>query len=163
MLLGNRYRLKERLGVGGMGEVWLARDEALSRTVAIKSTLPDVPKEYRERFEAEYKLLLTLQHQHIVQLLDRVVDDDRQYLVMELIDGINLEQLVHDTGLRLPIPVAVYVADCILDALDFIQAVVIDGERANIVHRDITPQNILISYAGEVHVSDFGVAKLKAT
>lgn len=164
MLIGGRYRLRERLGAGGMGEVWLARDEKLDRAVAVKRLLPDpfLPSSYRQRFAAEFRLLLTLQHEHIVQLFDAVEEAGQQHLVMELVDGINLEQLVHADGTPIAAPIAAYIADCILDALDFMQALVLGGQRANIVHRDVTPQNILLSFAAGVLVSDFGVAKLKA-
>ena len=165
MLIGGRYRMTSKIGTGGMGEVWLARDERLDRAVAIKRLLrdPSMPPSVHHRFDAEFRLLLTLQHEHIVQLFDRVDEKSEQHIVMELVDGTHLERLVHEQGHPLSAEIAVYIADCILEALDFMQAVVLDGVRANIVHRDITPQNILLSFGGAVLVSDFGVAKLKAT
>jgi len=165
MLIGGRYRMTSKIGTGGMGEVWLARDEKLERSVAVKRLLrdPSMPKSVHHRFDAEFRLLLTLQHEHIVQLFDRVDEKNEQHIVMELVDGTHLERLVHEQGHPISAEIAVYIADCILEALDFMQAVVIDGVRANIVHRDITPQNILLSFGGAVLVSDFGVAKLKAT
>jgi len=130
------YEILERIGKGGMGEVWKARDTRLGRTVAIKTPAA----RFSERFEREAQAVAALNHPHICQLYDV----GPNYLVMELIDGAPLHG-------PLPLDKAIEYAKQILEALDA-------AHKQGIVHRDLKPANILITKAG-VKLLDFGLAK----
>jgi serine/threonine protein kinase len=141
------YEVVSRLGAGGMGEVWKARDTRLDRSVAIKVLPAEVAQnaEFRLRFEREAKTISQLTHPHICTLYD--VGDD--YLVMELLDG---ETLADRLG-RGPLPlsdVLKYGAQ-IGEALD-------RAHRAGVVHRDLKPGNVMITRSG-AKLLDFGLAK----
>ena len=131
------YLLEARIGAGGMGEVWKARDTRLGRTVAIKRLL-----DHRDRFEQEARAISALNHPNICQLYDVGVD----YLVLEYIDG---------RPLRGPLPVE--------EAIRFVLPITGALEQAHhrgILHRDLKPANILVSAAGTPKLLDFGLAKL---
>ncbi len=130
------YEILDRIGEGGMGEVWKARDTRLGRTVAIKA--PDA--RFSERFEREARAVAALNHPHICQLYDV----GPNYLVMELIDGAPLHG-------PLPLAKAIEYAKQILEALDA-------AHKQGIVHRDLKPANILVTKTG-VKLLDFGLAK----
>jgi eukaryotic-like serine/threonine-protein kinase len=130
------YEILDRIGKGGMGEVWKARDTRLDRTVAIKA--PDA--RFSERFEREARAVAALNHPHICQLYDV----GPNYLVMELIDGAPLHG-------PLPLAKAIEYAKQILEALDA-------AHKQGIVHRDLKPANILVTKSG-VKLLDFGLAK----
>ena len=156
------YRLEERLGQGGMGEVWRARHRLLARPAAIKliRTSPG-PGAYGQdeairRFEQEAQVTARLSSPHTVQLFDfGVADDGRFYYVMELLNGIDLERLVQRYG---PVPAerAIYLLRQVCHSLA-------EAESCGLVHRDIKPANLFVClYGGEhdfVKVLDFGIAK----
>jgi len=159
-----RFKLLERLGSGGMGDVYLAEDSKLRRRVAIKTVRPDLCKneEIRKRIERECLLHARVgAHPHIVTLFDRLETGDNINLVMEYVDGKNLSDMVKDysaRGLKMPERDALNVAIQCLDALSRIHA-------QGIVHRDIKPQNILVSHddSGDTcaKLMDFGIARLQ--
>jgi eukaryotic-like serine/threonine-protein kinase len=136
-----------------MSDVFRARDNQLDRRVAIKilhGRYAGDP-EYLERFRTEARSVARLSHPNIVTVIDRGDDDGRQYIVFEHVDGENLKELVVRTG-RLPVRRAVELALAVADGLAF-------AHQEGLVHRDVKPQNVLLSREGEVKVTDFGIAR----
>jgi len=163
-----RYSITERVDQGGMAEVFRGVAESIhgfKKNVAIKRILPNLTK--NEKFVAmfldEAKLSLHLQHANIVQVFDIGIADDSYFLVMEFIDGCNLKALLErlkQRGRRISIAQAIYVMIEALKALNYAHhSEDVNGNPLNIVHRDISPPNILLSKNGEVKVVDFGLAK----
>jgi serine/threonine protein kinase len=144
-LLAGRYRLRQRIGTGGMASVWLARDEVLIRPVAVKLIDPELVRdqEFRERFREEARAAAALSHPHIVTVHDYGESDGTPYIVMELLTGGTLDE-------RYPVPDVGRVIGEIAAALAAAHA-------ARIVHRDIKPTNVILTSAG-VKVLDFGIA-----
>ena len=156
LLLGDRYRLDDELGRGGMATVWRGLDVHLDRAVAVKvldRTRPVQPAAL-QRLHQEAAAVAQLDHPSIVGVHNFVVDDDVAYLVMELVDGRDLAELLATDG-PLPVDRAVAIAEQVCGALNAAHA-------AGVVHRDIKPGNLLISRTGEVKVCDFGIARLQA-
>jgi eukaryotic-like serine/threonine-protein kinase len=152
-VIAERYELEELCGSGGMSSVFRARDVQLDRRVAIKilhQHYLDDP-EYVERFRREARAVARLSHPNIVTVIDRGEDDGRQYIVFEHVDGENLKELVVRTG-RLPVRKAVELALSVADGLAF-------AHGHGLVHRDVKPQNVLLSREGDVKVTDFGIAR----
>src|SRR5437764_4733586 len=152
-LIADRYELEEVVGTGGMSTVFRARDVQLDRRIAIKilhERFADDP-EYLERFRREARAVARLSHPNIVTVIDRGVDDGRQYIVFEYVEGENLKELVQRTG-RLPVRRALELALAVADGLSF-------AHEHGLVHRDVKPQNVLLSREGEVKVTDFGIAR----
>ncbi len=146
------YLIVGRLGSGGMGDVYRARDTVLDREVAIKTLPPDMKgnKTRLNRFEREARLLASLNHPNIATLhgLEQVGED--RFLVMELVEGVSLDRLVDFEPL--PSAEAVRIARQIAEALEA-------AHEKGIVHRDLKPQNVIVSPRGRVKVLDFGIAK----
>jgi eukaryotic-like serine/threonine-protein kinase len=152
-LIADRYELEELVGTGGMSSVFRAYDIQLDRRVAIKilhEHYEDDP-EYIERFRREARAVAQLSHPNIVTVIDRGDDDGRQYIVFEHVDGENLKELVVRSG-RLPVRRALELALAVADGLAF-------AHGHGLVHRDVKPQNVLVSREGEVKVTDFGIAR----
>lgn len=169
MLTLGSYELLNRLGVGGMGEVWTARRMALggaAKLVAIKTLRPDKARDpmARRMFLDEARLSMLLSNSNIVQVFD--VDqssDGTCYMAMELVDGIDLSKLktrLNTTREILSYSIIAYIVGEILKALAYAHEFVAEGKQRTIVHRDISPQNVMISMSGEVKLTDFGVARL---
>ncbi|MEU4091402.1 tetratricopeptide repeat protein [Streptomyces sp. NPDC026673] len=160
-LLCERYRLRERIGRGGMGEVWKAVDESLGREVAVKclkptspSLDPSVHRVLRERFRREARVAAALQHRGITVVHDFGESEGVLFLVMELLEGRNLRQLLGDNeGRPLPLPDVVDIAAQIAAALAYTHA-------RGIVHRDLKPANVMRLTDGDVRICDFGIARL---
>lgn len=152
-LLGERYRLDELIGRGGMASVWRATDTVLAREVAVKrlhaGLLAD--EEHAERFRREAMLVARLSHPNLVHLLDRGEDAHGPYLVMELVEGENLKTRVRREG-ALPAAEAARICAQVGRALAYAQA-------QGVVHRDIKGQNVLLTPEGVVKLTDFGIAR----
>jgi serine/threonine protein kinase len=151
-----------------MAEVWMARREAMggaSKTVAIKllaSHLASKPN-YRRMFVDEARLTMMLTHSNIVQVFDVGEHAGRSYLVMEWIDGIDLSRLcasMRESATAFEFTVVAHVIGELLRALAYAHGLHDGDERSTIVHRDISPHNVLLSISGEVKLGDFGVARL---
>jgi serine/threonine protein kinase len=164
-----RYELLERIGFGGMAEVFRGvaiAAEGFEKPVAIKRILPHLSEDARfvELLIAEAKFLSQLRHRNIVQIYDVGLGDDGQYfLVMEYVDGLNLGKLyeiLERRGKRLPADIALHIGAEVCDALDHAhRARGPDGQPLGLVHRDVSPSNVLLSQSGEVKLTDFGIAK----
>ncbi|MCC3762491.1 serine/threonine protein kinase [Glycomyces sp. TRM65418] len=163
MLLGQRYRLRERVAVGGMGEVWRAEDTVLERTVAVKAMLPALLSEpgFAKRFSAEAKTVAALTHPHIVNVhdfgnADLPSGETTAYLVMEFIEGKSLADLLAARGridARELMPIIAATAEALQQA-----------HERGIIHRDIKPGNILVrDRDGQAVLTDFGIARSGAS
>src|SRR5215470_6797261 len=161
-----KYRLEGRLGGGGMAEVFAGSTvgaEGFSRRVAIKRVLPGFSDDaaFARMFVAEAQISAQLVHSNIVSVLDFDRDGDgRLFLVMELVDGVSLDALLA-TGL-LPLPVVIFVIAEVLRGLGFAHDLPTGSDMRGVVHRDVSPHNVLLSWEGAVKVSDFGIAKARA-
>jgi serine/threonine protein kinase len=155
-VLGGRYALGAMVGAGGMGQVYRARDRVLERTVAVKvltaASTDDL--ELVARFSREARAAAALNHPNIVAVFDSGADGDLHYLVTEYVEGQSLAGLLRREGLLGPRRVA-EIGRQVCQALAAAHA-------AGLVHRDITPGNVLVDPAGLVKVADFGIAKLAA-
>jgi serine/threonine protein kinase len=147
------YQITEKLGAGGMGEVYKGRDTRLDRIVALKILRPGASPEadLRQRFEREARAVAALNHPNICTLFDVGRDGDTDFLVMEYCEGETLAQRLSKGPL--PLEQALRHGTEIADALD-------KAHRAGIVHRDLKPGNIMITRSG-VKLLDFGLAKLR--
>ena len=152
----NHYRVLEKLGVGGMGEVYLAEDSSLKRRVALKIVPPDLAssQERLERFQREAESLAALNHPNIVTIYSVESAGDIRFLTMELVEGKSLEQLIPKDGMELGgfFDVAIPLAEALSAA-----------HEKGITHRDLKPANVMVSDEGRVKVLDFGLAKLLET
>ncbi len=152
-VLSGRYEIIERIGTGGMADVYRAMDSKLNRYVAIKV----LKREYREdeqfvtKFRQEARSVAGLSHPNIVGVYDVGNDGDVQYIVLELVEGISLKKYIEKKG-HLPYKEALSIAIQVANGMEAAHA-------HHIVHRDIKPQNIIISKEGKVKVTDFGIAK----
>jgi serine/threonine-protein kinase len=166
-----KYILLRRLAVGGMAEIFLAKStgaEGFQRDVVIKRILPSYSEDeaFISMFIDEARIAARLHHANIVQIFDFDRIDDSYYIAMEFIDGQDLRKIL-DRGKQFgkpmtPIRVAHTVAD-IAAGLRYAHSIRgDDGQPLNLVHRDISPHNVLISFSGEVKVTDFGIAKAAA-
>jgi len=155
-LVAGRYRLGRRIGTGGMGRVWLARDEVLRRSVAVKEVLlPEAPSEdeayeLRMRTLREARAAARLSHPNVVRIYDVMYADDRPWIVMEYIPSRSLAQVIKVDGPLEPAHVA-RVGIAVLDAL-------LAAHAAGVLHRDVKPGNVLLADDGRVVLTDFGLA-----
>ncbi|MCA9683162.1 MAG: serine/threonine protein kinase, partial [Myxococcales bacterium] len=163
------YTLLRRVGSGGMGEVWIARREAIggaAKLVALKTVLPEKAgnAESRRMFLDEARLAMLMSNSNIVQVFD--VGETRDgicYMAMEYVEGLDLAKLTEALRIRgekLSHPVIGYIISEVLKALAYAHDHSIEGARQTVVHRDISPQNVMLSVSGEVKVTDFGIARL---
>jgi len=152
----SHYQIVERLGAGGMGEVYKARDTHLDRFVAIKVLHPDTVADptRRARFVQEAKAASALNHPNIVHIYDIGTDAGVDFIAMEYVPGKTIDRLIPSSGMRLneALRIAGQVADAMARA-----------HEAGIVHRDLKPSNVMVDERGSVRIVDFGLAKLTET
>ncbi|MET8053660.1 serine/threonine-protein kinase [Streptosporangium sp. NPDC005286] len=153
-LLGGRYRPLGRIASGGMGEVWRARDELLGREVAVKLLRAHVAEDpaFRQRFRSEARIAAGLSDPGIAQVFDYAESDGVAYLVMELVPGESLAGiLARDGALSTKVTL-----DVVHQTARALQA----AHRAGVIHRDIKPGNLLVTEAGVIKITDFGIARV---
>jgi eukaryotic-like serine/threonine-protein kinase len=151
--LGGRYRLDERIGTGGMGDVWRGTDDVLGRTVAVKILLPALLDEpgFAERFRGEARTMATINHPGVVDIYDYGSDRQIAFLVMEYVDGDPLSRTLSRVR-RLTVARTMAL---VAQAADALQA----AHEKGIVHRDVKPGNLLVRPNGTLVLTDFGIAR----
>jgi len=156
-LLGNRYKIMEQVGGGGMSLVYRAKDIYLNRIVAVKILREQLTcdDEFVARFRREAQAVASLSHGNIVSIYDVGQDKGIHYLVMEMVEGRNLKEIIRERG-ALPVPEAVEITKQICDALEH-------AHEQQIIHRDIKPHNIILTEGGKAKVTDFGIARAVST
>jgi serine/threonine protein kinase len=161
------YELIRRLGVGGMAETFLAVQrgpQGFEQRVCLKRILPAFARDrdFVDMFRREARLSALLHHGHIARVLDFGVADGSHYLTLELIEGTDLRALLrhlHSCERRVDPGLTSYVAHALASALDYAHTADEHGVAAGIIHRDVSPSNVLLSEAGEIKLADFGIAK----
>lgn len=153
MFIGDRYEIIDKVGSGGMSDVYKAKDHKLNRFVAIKVLKSEFSedKNFVSKFKIEAQSAAGLSHPNIVNVYDVGEDESLYYIVMELIEGITLKKYIEKKG-RLAIREAVSIAIQVAQGIEA-------AHNNHIIHRDIKPQNIIISREGKVKVTDFGIAR----
>lgn len=153
-IIGNRYKILQQIGSGGMAWVYLAEDTSTGARVAIKVLFPQYSEDiaYTQRFIREAKVALSLSEQHIVKVLDYGADRDTHYLVMEYIEGRDVKRILQEDG-----PFSV---EQVLDVAAQVALALQHADEHGIVHRDIKPQNLMITPAGMVKLLDLGIARV---
>jgi serine/threonine protein kinase len=166
-----KYLLLERIAVGGMAEVFVAKAfgvEGFERLLAIKKILPTMGEdaEFISMFVDEARIAVQLSHANIVQVLELGKHDESLYIAMEYISGRDVRQLLERFRKRqqpMPIPQACLIVAEVCEALDYAHRKRdASGRSLGIVHRDVSPQNVLVSFEGEVKLIDFGIAKAES-
>jgi serine/threonine-protein kinase len=163
-----RYRVLKRLAAGGMAEVFVAESagiEGFKKQVAIKRVLPALSRkdQFIAMFLDEARLSAHLSHSNVVSVFDIGVGDGSYFIVMEYVEGGDLKNVMEhrrDTGVHMPAEVAAFITTKICQGLAYAHELTLsDGRHLNIIHRDVTPANVLITKFGEVKIVDFGLAK----
>lgn len=157
MFLADRYEIIEQIGTGGMSDVYKAKCHKLNRFVAIKVMKSEYSEDrtFVSKFRAEAQSVAGFTHPNVVNVYDVGDENGIYYIVMELVEGVTLKKYVEKRG-RIPFKEVVSIAIQIANGLDA-------AHKHNIVHRDIKPQNIIISKEGKVKVTDFGIAKVASS
>lgn len=153
MYISDRYEIIDKVGSGGMADVYKAKDQRLNRNVAIKILKPEYSsdKVFVNKFRGEAQSAAGLSHPNIVNVYDVGDDSGLHYIVMELVEGITLKRFIERKG-KLEVKEAIGIAIQIAQGMEA-------AHDNHIIHRDIKPQNIIISKEGKVKVTDFGIAK----
>jgi len=152
-ILSQRYELEEKIGDGGMAAVYRGRDLRLNRVVAIKILHPHHAADlnFRKRFIHEAQSAANLRHPSIVDIYDEGEEDRQHYIVMEFVDGSDLKSMILRYK-QLPVQQVLQISAAIADGLDA-------AHQLGMVHRDVKPQNILVTHDGTAKITDFGIAK----
>jgi eukaryotic-like serine/threonine-protein kinase len=163
-----RYRVVNKIAHGGMAEIFLAMQigaEGFKKPVVLKRILPQLAADpqFVRMLVDEAHIASTLNHSNLVQVLDLGKSGDQYFLVLEFVDGWSLEQVrrrAQKLKMKLPLPLTLYVMSALCRALAYVHTRRgPNGRSLEIVHRDVTPQNVLLSREGEVKLADFGIAK----
>ncbi len=157
VIIGERYEVVSRIGSGGMADVYKAKDHKLNRFVAMKVLKPEFSADtnFIRKFQREAQAAAGLAHPNVVNVFDVGEDQGVNYIVMELVEGITLKEYISKKG-RLTVKEATSIAIQVSMGLEA-------AHNRNIVHRDIKPQNIIISTDGKVKVTDFGIARVASS
>lgn len=152
-MMSGRYEVLKRVGSGGMADVYMAKDHKLNRNVAVKVLKSEYVEDekFLKKFETEAQAVARLSHPNIVNIYDVGIEDGINYIVMELAEGITLKEYIRKKGYLSPketVEISTQIASAISHA-----------HKNHIIHRDIKPQNILVSDTGIIKVTDFGIAK----
>lgn len=152
-MLGSRYEILRRVGSGGMADVYMAKDHKLNRNVAVKVLKSEYVEDekFLRKFDIEAQAVACLNHPNIVNIYDVGMEDGVNYIVMELAEGTTLKDYIRRKGYFSPketVEISLQIASAISHA-----------HKNHIIHRDIKPQNILVSESGNIKVTDFGIAK----
>lgn len=161
-ILHNRYRIIRQLGHGGMGAVYEAHDNVFDTTCAVKEIMLDLSKSSNPKqqemllraFEREAKLLAKIKHEVVPHVRDYFTEENRQFLVMELVEGKDLGDLLEDRKSPFPLDDVTRWMDQLLDGLDYLHT-----QNPPIFHRDLKPQNLKLTPRGKIKLLDFGIAK----
>lgn len=161
-ILRDRYKVLRLLGQGGMGAVYEAHDSVFDTSIALKEIVVDFSNVNNTNaqdlvhaaFEREAKLLAKIKHETFPHVKDYFQENDRQFLVMELVDGEDLATLLKKRGAPFPVSDVVDWANQLLDGLDYLH-----NQNPPIIHRDLKPQNLKLNTRGKVKLLDFGIAK----
>jgi serine/threonine-protein kinase len=153
MLIGDRYEIIEKIGTGGMSDVYKAKDQKLNRLVAVKVLKQEFSenRNFVSKFRVEAQAAAGLMHPNIVNVYDVGEEDGIHYIVMELVEGITLKKYI-EKKVKLTTKEAISIAIQVAMGIEA-------AHNNHIIHRDIKPQNIIISKEGKVKVTDFGIAK----
>jgi serine/threonine protein kinase len=164
-----KYLLLDRIAIGGMAEIYKAKQfgiEGFEKLIVIKKILPHLveDKEFIDMFIDEAKIAVVLNHSNIAQVYELGHFDNQYFIALEYIEGKNLREILkkcEDVNLRLSIDQATYIASELLKGMDYAHRKRDDAtnQELKIIHRDISPQNIMLSYEGEVKIVDFGIAR----
>ena len=163
-----QYVLLDRINVGGMAEVFKAKAfgvEGFEKIVAIKRILPTMSEddEFIKMFVDEARITVQLHHENIVQVHELGRESGQYYIAMEYVSGRDMRQVLDamkKQGLTIPVSTAAYIASSVAEGLDYAHHKAdANGNNLNLIHRDVSPQNILVSYDGAVKITDFGIAK----
>ena len=166
-----RYELVHTLGQGGMGEVYLAKitgAAGFEKPCIVKTVLPSLlsDRQFLDRFHHEAQVLVHLVHANIAQVYDMGEAEGTYFMALEYIAGVDLAQVqeqARQSKAQLPVPVVLYLGQRMMEGLGYAHRKAgPDGLPLGIVHRDISPHNVMVSYEGEVKVIDFGLAKSAA-
>lgn len=153
-VLHARYRIVRQMGQGGFGTMYRVWDTALGRPCALKENLDRAP-EIERQFLREAKILANLHHPGLPRVTDYFIEGQQQYLVMDYIEGQDLQEMLEDWGGPLPEDQALAWARQVCDALDYLHT-----QQPPVIHRDIKPANIKITPSGQAMLVDFGIAKI---
>lgn len=159
------YELGKKLGRGGAGKVYMARrvdGAGFEKALAIKVLAEDAEEAERVMFRREAQLMALLNHSNIVQVFERGEHEGREYIVMQWVDGLDLAAImagIAPAGLSMVPRTAAYVVGEIARALAYLQAFTHRDVKIDLVHRDVAPQNVMVSAVGEVKLVDFGIAR----
>ncbi len=166
-----KYLLTDRIGAGGMAEIFRATAfgvEGFTKEICIKRILPTLTSDttFVKMFIDEAKIAVSLHHANVVQVFDLGRIGEHYFIAMELVRGRDLLQIINACRAqkrRLPVHIALYILGEVCKGLDYAHRVKSEGRPLGIIHRDVSPSNILVSWEGDVKVADFGIAKATHT
>ena len=155
-VLADRYVIKEIIGQGGMADVYLARDTILDRNVAVKILRSHLAQDdtYVQRFRREASAAATLSHRNIIEIYDVGEEDGQYYIVMEYVSGMTLKELIYKRG-------ALHLQEAV-DVMLQLTSGVEEAHAHGVIHRDLKPQNILVTDSGILKIGDFGIATVQS-
>ena len=167
MARGARYHVVSKIAHGGMAEIFLAvskGEQGFQKPIVLKRILPKLAEDphFVRMLVDEAHIASTLNHSNLVQVLDLGKTGGQYFLVLEFVDGWSLEQVRRRAlaaKMKMPIPLVLYIVSALCRGLAYVHTRERNGKSLGIVHRDVTPQNVMISQQGEVKLADFGIAK----